>query len=150
MLRGSGHERCLFGSDYVHVHDGLSRGMFTHARLTLKKYPEWLMVAIVVAIMSAWATCSYRYGQVWIDELALWQHATRLAPVKPRPRIHLALALLERSRFAEAAQVMDETDAILAQPNYRRPAYDHKDAVMAQSHNRELLWATHRVMKVTP
>lgn len=110
----------------------------------LKDRPEWLMIAIIVAIMSVWASCSYRYAKSWENELTLWQHAVEIAPSKPRPHINLALALMERHQLTRASAIMDETD-VLIQESGARPLYDQRDAVAAQARNRTLLWAASRI-----
>ena len=57
---------------------------------------------IGLAILTLYAGLSMSYARVWENEATAWARAAALAPLKPRPQINYALALMERRRFAEA------------------------------------------------
>ena len=97
-----------------------------------------LPTVCVLSLLSAYTVGTVRYADVWTSELSLWMHAVDLAPLKPRPHLQLALALMEAHRFSEAQIVLDDTAAILG-TNQRIPAWDRTEAEQAVLQHRVLL-----------
>lgn len=91
----------------------------------------------VLVLFLLYTSASVRQAAVWTNELTLWLHAVERAPDKPRPHINLALALMERQRFAEAAAVLDDTDRILK--TCTLPPWDRIETARALQQNRLLL-----------
>ena len=87
--------------------------------------------------MVSYAWCSHDYAHAWHSDLTLWSHASDRAPLKPRPRINLAVALMEQRRFTEAWVVLAQADRLLAQDHLTD--WDRADAARAIQQNRLLL-----------
>lgn len=84
-----------------------------------------------------YAGLSSLYAKVWRNELTLWIWAVRHAPLKPRPHINLAIALIERGQYQDAWEQFLMVDAILATQDL--PWYDREDASKAVIHDKSLL-----------
>ena len=85
--------------------------------------------------MSVYAGLTARYGAVWENEVTLGLYASERAPLKPRPHLNLAVALMERQRFVEAEHVLDYTSAMLRDANHLTPL-DANEAAHALMTNR--------------
>lgn len=90
-----------------------------------------------LAVLTVYVALSVHYATVWQSELTLWTWATARAPLKPRPRINLALALMERRRFQEAAQQLDLAEALSEQ--IAMPTYDKDSTIKSVRDNRAVL-----------
>lgn len=90
------------------------------------------------AVLGIWlyAGLTVRYGLVWQDEVTLGLYASARAPIKPRPHLNLAVALMERQRFEEAGGVLDYTASILDDPSVTLSTRDASDAAHALQTNR--------------
>ena len=71
--------------------------------------------------------------QVWRTDTALWAHAVRYAPLKPRPALNLAKAALLEGRYADAERGLYRTLALANQSHL--PPYDRADAIAAAQAN---------------
>lgn len=94
-----------------------------------------------VGLCGLYAALTLTYGLVWQDEWTLGVHVTTHAPLKPRPWLNLAVALVERGRFDEARRVLDYTAALVADPTVTAamPVVDVRDAERAVLANRLVL-----------
>ena len=88
-------------------------------------------------MLACYALAFARYTTVWQNELTAWTWAVTVAPLKPRPRIQRALALVERRRFTEASIELDIAD-VLTQ-SVQLPPYDRRAAVIAVRNNRAMI-----------
>ena len=61
-----------------------------------------LLAGLLATIALVMAISTHRYAAVWHDDPALWAHAVRLAPVKPRTLNNYAVTLVMQGQFAEA------------------------------------------------
>src|SRR5579863_530442 len=74
-------------------------------------------VMIEVPVLIVMTVLTYQRSAVWGSEMALWTDTVAKSPKKLRPRLQLADAYYQRSRFAEAAENYEEA-ARLAPPDY--------------------------------
>ena len=71
--------------------------------------------------------------QVWRSEPSLWAHAVEHAPLKPRPVVNLARALILSGHTADAERLLSRALALAEQPHVLD--FDRRDAVMAATAN---------------
>lgn len=90
------------------------------------------------ALLAAYGVVGYVYGQTFRNEVTVWAHAVTRAPMKPRPRVQYALALMEQRRFEDAAMQLDTLSAILAESTHVR-SFDLARGAQALHDNRALL-----------
>ena len=88
-------------------------------------------------VVLALAMLTHRYAAVWQNEITLWSSAVQRAPLKPRPHVHLSLALIERRQFAQARAVLDYADALTTLPHV--PVWDRVEAIDAIRSHRHLV-----------
>ena len=70
---------------------------------------------------------------VWRSETTLWHHAAGISPLKPRPVLNYARALLLEGHMDAAEQGFYRTLALAGQPHL--PSYDRDDAIRAAQAN---------------
>ncbi len=70
---------------------------------------------------------------VWRDEVSLWRHAAEVSPLKPRPALNYARALLLSGQWAESERAHVHVLALAEQPHV--PAFDRTDAIGAAQAN---------------
>lgn len=99
----------------------------------MNRVAMWCFVGWVVAQLGATA------AQVphWRSEPTLWAQAVEHAPLKPRPALNYARALMLEGRFSEAEPALYRTLALAEQPHV--PAYDRADAIGAAQANLQTL-----------
>lgn len=82
------------------------------------------------AAIIAWLTlCSWQaaaYVPVWRSELALWAHAERQAPRKPRPALNLGKALALAGRVDDAQAFYRRAYQLAGSPHV--PSYERDEA----------------------
>ena len=69
-------------------------------------------VLIAWLVLTTWQT--HVYAHIWQSDLALWAHAVRMAPTKPRPMVNLGVSLASvgllepaQAAFKQAAQLAE-------------------------------------------
>ena len=72
---------------------------------------RWLYGILIVVYVAQ----GHLYSRVWTSDLALWEHAARQAPLKPRPYVNLAKFLIETNHLDEAYRVTQYADALTFQ-----------------------------------
>lgn len=80
---------------------------------------------------------TYAYVPVWQSDAVLWPYAAQVAPLKPRPAVNTARALLLQGDVDGARRWLSRTMALSNEPHV--PAYDRRDAVAAVSGNLQVL-----------
>lgn len=88
-----------------------------------------LVGAWIVAQLLATAS----YVPVWRSELSLWRHASSVAPLKPRPAVNYAKALLFAGDLKASEAQLYRALALAGQSHLR--SYDQLDAVDAVQAN---------------
>lgn len=78
-----------------------------------------------------------RQVPAWRSEPSLWLHAAIQAPLKPRPLVNYARALILTGRHEDAERLLYLALASTDQPHI--PAYDRADALMAVQANLQTL-----------
>ncbi len=92
-------------------------------------------ILIVWCLLSTSVTIAY--ASVWQNELTLWSHAAVIAPAKPRPWLHLALAFMERRQWREAQTALDHVAEIVNDSHV--PAWDQAEGEGALLNHRLVL-----------
>ena len=101
-----------------------------------------------VVLLAVYTGLTALQVRVWRSELTLWGHAVAIAPLKPRPALNLALALILRGDLPMAEQWLYRTLALADQPHV--PAYDRADAVSAVSGNLQTVAIMQAVLEHRP
>lgn len=57
---------------------------------------------VVLVWLCAYAYLTHQYAQLWVHPLPLWEHAAKIAPLKPRPWLHVGIGLVLAGRWDEA------------------------------------------------
>ena len=60
------------------------------------------LAGLLLIVVMAMASSTRQYAPVWQSEPAIWQHAVRLAPEKPRTLNNYAVTLVMQGRLVEA------------------------------------------------
>ena len=115
--------------------------------------PEWTLplapsprVALLVSVLAFYVWQDARYIPVWESNPTLWQHAHEMAPLKPRPAVNLAKALILRGDLEQADRWLSRALGLAEQPHV--PQYDRQDAILAVTANLQTtaiiraVWAT--------
>ena len=84
-------------------------------------------------VLVGYALLTHAYVRVWRSDLELWAHAASRAPLKPRPAVNLAQALIRSGQFDEAERWLIWSVALADQPHV--PAHDREDALAAAATN---------------
>ena len=82
-------------------------------------------------LLAAWTAAGYI--PVWQSDATLWTHAAAVAPLKPRPAVNVARALILQGELGRAEQWLTHTLALAELPHV--PAYDRADAIAAAQGN---------------
>jgi len=86
----------------------------------------------VLFVVYALATANY--ADVWENELTLWTWAAQHAPIKPRPHMQLAVALMERKAFISAKYELNYVELLV--DTVPLSDHDRQDAARALVQNR--------------
>ena|SRR3990167_10984890 len=65
------------------------------------------LAALLLVVLLALAGSARQHAEVWRSESALWAHAVRLSPQKPRVLNNYGVTLVMRAQFDEARQVFE-------------------------------------------
>ena len=96
-----------------------------------------LPTGLLLALAVIYSVASYRYGLTFRNEHTIWLRTVERSPLKPRPRLNLALAQMERRQWHGAWQSLDVVDHLLAQSHLR--TWDRRDGQDALVRHRLLL-----------
>ena len=58
---------------------------------------------VFILVLAGHVAATRSYARVWVDSIALWSHAARVAPYKPRIRYNLGRALTLAGQPAEGS-----------------------------------------------
>ena len=90
-----------------------------------------------MALCLFWAWRAHAYVGVWESDLTLWHHAVQEAPLKLRPRLNYAAALILADRLTEARIHLEYADRLTALPHV--PRWDRGEARRVIDQNRLVL-----------
>ena len=79
----------------------------------MRKQQVWM----AWGLLGLYAILGYRYSFTFRNEVTAWENAVQVAQLKLRPRANYALALMERRRFDDAWQQLDELAVLVEQPH---------------------------------
>lgn len=79
-------------------------------------------VVAVALWLGLMAGLTDQYARLWVHPLPLWAHAARLAPLKPRPWLHVGIGLVLIGRYADAGRSFDHAALVAGLPHV--PAWD--------------------------
>ena len=90
-----------------------------------------------IALLLAYAVLTHQQARVWQSELSLWRHAAQMAPLKPRPAVNYAKALMLSGQMAAAEAELAR--ALVLAGGAHVPEYDQVDATKAVTGNLQAL-----------
>ena len=98
--------------------------------------------AIVWGLLGVYALLTHSYARLWVHPLPLWTHAARIAPLKPRPWLHVGIGSIMVGRL-DAAEVAFNRAAEVAKLSHVLP-WDRDAALKISAQNRHALMSLRR------
>ena len=103
----------------------------------------------VVGLLVGWNVYNtHQYARLWVHPLPVWSHAARIAPLKPRPWMNVAVSMVMIGNLDAADRAINIAEAAATQPH--TPPWDRQATTELVTKNRvEMLGIRRKIRAVS-